>query len=89
METKSIIVLMVRDVRLIAAYVGLILTQTAFVSITFAGMLVPLVVVMHFVFMDRYEESVGNVVRRRIYVSINRFVSNVGGVGKNVSIRKG
>ena len=53
METKSIIVLMGRNVRLIAGNVDLSLTQIAFVNIAFAKTLVPSVVVLHFVFMDR------------------------------------
>ena len=77
METKSIIVLMGRNVGLIAVNAALSLTQTAFVSITFAGMLVKCVAVKHFVYMERYDQGVGNVVRERICVSMNGFVSDV------------
>ena len=70
-------VLMGRDVHRIAEYVGMNTIQTAFVYIRDAGMLVLVVVVMHFVVMERYEESVVNVVRRAICVSIIGFVTSV------------
>jgi hypothetical protein len=78
METKNIIiVLMAKTVRLIANNVGINSIQIAFVHMADARMLVPSVVVLHFVLMDREEQGVGNVVRRRIYVSMDGFVSNV------------
>ena len=63
--------------RLIAAYVGLNSIQTAFVNIAFAETLVPSVVVLHFVVMDRYDQGVGNVAPKRACVSMDGFVSNV------------
>jgi len=66
-----------RNVHRIAEYVGMNTIQTAFVYMEDAGMLVPVVVVMHFVVMESYAESVVNVVRRRICVLINGFFTCV------------